>query len=512
MDNQVTVTGSVLPVAIAPGGYTIQAPDIEATVRELSPEESASRSDGGIHEDNLIRALEGADIMPQKWFEIELKSDNAPPAAAGAARAGGVTATTRDNEPAIVLTIPSLGANQEYAVLYSDEAGVSRWFFPEPAEPAAAGDKSRGGAGEVVFHLPRESAPTPPDAEARESRGPLSKLGRRLVRVLSWATDDIVGAGARAVAAHWENSRRPYAFRRIGPGGVAALENWDELRGGPVLCLLHGTFSTAMSAFAELPAVTWNELARLYDGRIIAFDHPSLHQSPQENAQTFFDMLPNGADLDLDVITHSRGGLLGREIAEHQADLHTAGRSVRVRKALLVAAPNLGTILTDGDHGISLLDRYTELFTELPDNAFTLTMEGLFMVAKLLLHGALGGLPGLQSMYPPGDYLRRINARSAGTTPYYSVAARFRPSASGTLAQVGDWVARKVFTDIFNEANDGVVPTRACYDGASGVGSFPIAENHRHVFDETVGAHHCNIFRFFDSGDLGDLLTRWHTA
>jgi hypothetical protein len=83
-------------------------------------------------------------------------------------------------------------------------------------------------------------------------------------------------------------------------------------------------------------------------------------------------------------MTHSRGGLLGRELIEQQTHFASAARKIRVHKAIFVAAPNLGTILTDGDHGVDLLDRYTNLLTDLPDDAFTLTMEGVLALVKIL--------------------------------------------------------------------------------------------------------------------------------
>ncbi len=508
MTNATGLTGAALPTPIAPGGYSLQAPDLVATVRELTPAESASRTDGGVHEEALLKALANADVYPVKWFEMEVQADNRPPGESGAARAGGATAVTRDNEPAMVLRVPALGEKVGYVVLYTDEAGVSRWFFPEQVAAqivAPAGAGTRGGAGDVVFHLPRASAPRPAGVEGSASRGPLAKLGRRLFRVLAWATEDLVGEVALAVATRWEKSRRGYAFRPAPLADADVPVSWEALRGGRALLWLHGTFSTTRSAFAELPPTTWGELATLYGGRLFAFDHPTLHHSPQDNAQTFLSMLPEGADLDLDIVTHSRGGLVGRELTERLADFRAGGRRVRVRKAVLVAAPNLGTLLTDSRHGVTLLDRYTFLFAELPDDAFTLSMEGLFMLAKLLVHGALHGLPGLRSMYPGGDYLRRINTGARGETRYYAVAADFRPSAPGVLGRWGTWAGGKFLQDLFGESNDGVVPTGGSYECAGAAG-FPIPPERRLVFATDVGVHHCN---YFAQPKLFEQLLRW---
>ena len=96
---------------------------------------------------------------------------------------------------------------------------------------------------------------------------------------------------------------------------------------------------------------------------------------------------------------------------------------------MFVAAPLRGTVLADTEHGIKMLDRYTNLFTELPDNPFTISMEAIFMMTKLVYHGAVKALPGLRSMYPPGEYLLQLNKNPNHTTEYYALAADFKPQA-----------------------------------------------------------------------------------
>jgi pimeloyl-ACP methyl ester carboxylesterase len=394
----------------------------------------------------------------------------------------------------------------EQVVLYTDESGVSRWIFPEKAN-GQTDRATRGGGGEVTFHLPRQSAPTPPTTtDEQAARGPISKLGRRLVRILAWATDDIVGQGALAVATRWENARRPYALRPFPFVDEEAQVAWDTVRRGRALLLIHGTFSSARSAFADLPQTTIDQLSHLYGDRIIAFDHPSLSHSTQQNAQTLLDRLPSGIELNIDILTHSRGGLVGRELTERFADLNRGGRQLKVHNAIFVAAPNRGTILTDGDHGVEMIDRYTNLLTSLPDNAYTLTMEGVLMVVKLLLHGALKGLPGLQNMYPQGEYLRRLNSSPAHDTQYYALAANFIPSAPGLLSRFGKRVADKFIDGVFGEDNDGVVPTLGSYECEPDSPGFPVLPERRIVFEKDDQIHHCN---FFQSERLNGQIIEW---
>jgi hypothetical protein len=492
MATRTTLDGSPRGIPIAPGGYSLEAPGLRGAVTEMTASESATRADAGTHEPPLQDALREAEIHSVKVFEIEAGSIDRS-AAAEATRAGA-SLTTESGEPAILLRTPSLGEQTEQAVLYTDEAGVTRWIFPRAVAGGQGAPSRGGGGGTVEFLLPRDSAPLPPEADAAPgTRGPLTKLGRRLVRVLAWATEDVIGQGALAVARFWEEKRRPYGFRRV-PFDDPAPVSWEALGRGRALLLIHGTFSTAPSAFRLLPAETLGSLATLYGGRVFAFDHPTLHHSPSENVQQFLGLLPPQADLELDIVCHSRGGLVTRELSERLSRYDGQGRNVRVRRAVFAGTPHRGTILTDSAHGIQMLDRYTNLFTELPDDAFTITAEALFMVAKLLYHGAIRALPGLRSMYPPGDYLQSLNAGTDHQTRYYALAADYKPRGASLLSRFGWALADAAVDGVFGEANDGVVPTRGGYELESPATGFPVRPEQRVVFGKEDVIHHCNYF------------------
>lgn len=274
----------------------------------------------------------------------------------GAAAARPAGAVTADGAPAMVLRSPYLGDETAQAVLYTDESGTTRWIFqsPQTQDKTAA----RGDGAPVEFLLPLESEPLPPKADAEPgTRGPFTKFGRRLVRVLAWATGDLIGKGALYAAERWENTHHPYQLRRF-PFDDPAPPAWDELAKGPAL-LLHGTFSTAPGAFVQLSPEATAALRTIYGNRIFAFNHPSLYHSPSDNVKQLFTLLPANANLDVDIVTHSRGGLVGRELTERAAGFDTQGKSLRVHRAIFVASPHRGTILTDSDHGITMLDRYT---------------------------------------------------------------------------------------------------------------------------------------------------------
>jgi triacylglycerol esterase/lipase EstA (alpha/beta hydrolase family) len=485
-----TLSGSGAAIEIAAGGYTLQAPLVSGRVTEMTSVENASRSDSGRLEHALLNALQGADVTAVCAFEIEVTKIDRGDRPGTTRTARGFT--TETGEPAMLLRVPSLGSDVSHALLVTDEAGVSRWLAPRAV--GANSPASRGGAGGIEFLLPRDSAVIPATGnDPVESRGPLTKLGRRLVRVLAWATEDLVGQGASVFAGNWERNGRPYALRHYPAAGAGAID-WATIGKARTLLLIHGTFSTAQAAFEQLPHDTLDALAGLYGNRIIAFDHPTLSESPDQNLERFLEMLPPGTDLEIDMITHSRGGLVGREITERQDGYPNAGRRLRVRRAVFVAAPHRGTVITDSGHGIQMLDHYTNLFTNLPDDAFTICMEALFMVAKLVYHGSVRALPGLRSMHPGGDYLARLNSGAAHENRYYALGANFRPAGTSLLSRLGWTAADTVVNGVFGEENDGVVPTAGCYDVGAAAGGFSIEEKNRFSFSPEDGVHHCNYF------------------
>jgi hypothetical protein len=242
---------------------------------------------------------------------------------------------------------------------------------------------------------------------------------------------------------------------------------------------------------------------------VFAFNHPSLHQSPQDNVRQMLNDIPAGVSLELDIMTHSRGGLVGRELVERQAGLNAGGKRVRVCRALLVASPNQGTILTDPDNGLDLLDRYTNLLTNLPDNAYTLTLEGILAVAKLLGYGALTGLPGLRCLLPGGDYLADLNGRRDHATEYYAITADYTPTDPAWIKRLGRMAADKFVDSIFGAENDMAVPTLGSYAAGDESFGFPIPESHRIVYTGAVGVHHTN---YFSTPAVREQIVEWLTA
>ncbi len=492
------LTGSPLPISVAPG-YEIQAPGLRGTVRVLSPRGEATRSAGGEFAQALSRALEREDIATEQLLELAVSAEPSAHDLGEAVRSGAVLGQTRRGKAALALTAPSYGAGVGYAALVTDESGLSRWYLPAEGGEGTASATRGGGGGGVRFLLPLGSASAP--AAEVTTRGPLARFGRRLVRIVTWATDGWVGQRALDLAKVWEGRQRPYRLTRVDAAGEVGQEEevppaaWAGQR---ALLLLHGTFSTAGNAFGALLArPVFAQLAARYGGRVLAFEHPSLHHDPGENASRLLQRLPEG--LELDVLCHSRGGLVCRELI-HQSEGHA-----RLRRAVLVAAPNEGTVLVDGDHDLDLIDRYTNLLVELPDNPISLTLEAALAALKIAAHGSLAALPGLRAMRPGGKYLRSLNAGAAGEAELYAVASDFRaqPSADGgsLLAHLADRFA----DGAFGEANDGVVPMQGGYGAGLAAAGFPLPPERRLELGHSP-LHHLS---YFDDREVDDALLLW---
>ena len=78
----------------------------------------------------------------------------------------------------------------------------------------------------------------------------------------------------------------------------------------PHLLFLHGTGSSTRGSFGELiGSDLWNFIHQQYSGRVLAFQHETLSESPLYNTIQLIKQLPKNIHLHL--ISHSRGGLVG---------------------------------------------------------------------------------------------------------------------------------------------------------------------------------------------------------
>jgi hypothetical protein len=220
-----------------------------------------------------------------------------------------------------------------------------------------------------------------------------------------------------------------------------------------------------------------------YD-QILAFDHPTLSVSPILNAHALRGALA-ASRASIDVIAHSRGGLVARWWAE------AFDPSPKVpRRVVFVASPLGGTGLAAPPNlraSLSLLASYARALgvasAMLP---FTTAVAGLFQIfasiASLtsrtpVIDAALSMVPGLLAMSRVSNNhelqtLRTLAPEVRGR--YFAVQADFESQRPGwrfweAFRRPGTRVANALADHVFDGPNDLVVDTASMADISDGL-------------------------------------------
>jgi hypothetical protein len=294
-----------------------------------------------------------------------------------------------------------------------------------------------------------------------------------------------------------------------------APARFPDLAGKRVLLFIHGTFSSGDMFREELAAAPEDAGGQLlaaaskkYDF-LLTFDHPTVGVSPALNA---FDLaaLLKAAPAAVDVVAHSRGGLVTRWWFEGFADPRTRLRAV------LVGSPLAGTSLAAPARlrsGLNLISNVAEVLQTVSSAAAALplmTAAGVLMgiirsvtavaASTPLIDAAVAMIPGLDAQSRAGtngEIARlRQNTGRAGLE-YSAVQSNFVPQSPGwafwryfvrPLEHLGHAGADLVFED----KNDLVVDTSSMTELADEV-TLPL----KRVLDFRTSAtvHHTNYFR-----------------
>jgi hypothetical protein len=472
------------------GGVLIATPGVGGRAEAVHPTPGDSRADAHVSE-TVAAALAAADLRVQ--VDVEL-TDLSVGAGGGDGRGGG-------GEPAILAQVPSPGASMGQVVLLVDEDGLLTWHYPAE-QPADAGE-TRGDE-LLTYRIPLRAPESTGD-----TRGPVGWLAKKVLRVLAFQhLDAVLGRVGGYLAGRWERKHRWYGLRTVtgAPGLDGPPVDWPSLTTGPALLLVHGTFSRGATAFSALPAEELRALVDAYDGRVVVFDHPTISVDPITNAQWFTEQFaagaPTDAELVVDVLGHSRGGLVARAFAEQQDRLALGGRRLDVRSAVFVGVPNAGTVLADTEHIGDLLDTYTNLLDAFPDVGAVDVLQVVLEVVKQVATGIAEGMAGLMSMNPSGDYLQALNKDASQQLAYAAIAADFAPTSRNPRQLAMDLVADR----LFGSANDLVVPR----DGAWQVddNALVAADRRLSIADEQAVSHNS----YFASSAVQRRLQEWLPA
>ncbi len=360
-------------------------------------------------------------------------------------------------------------------------------------------------------------------------RGGLKTIALKAIEIIS----NVTGLGAiKDSAIDWAEAKVLQRFDgqvdaglyRLQASGLAPLKDHATRTpvadaapdGGPLLVLLHGTFSDTPGTFGKL----WEQhadhvqaLFRFYGGRVYALDHPTLGVSPIANALALARSLPAQARVHL--LTHSRGGLVAEVLARvaaqpqltpddlgcfadqgehrytaHRADLlalatELAQRQLRVERVLRVACPARGTLLASRrvDAYLSVLQWALQL-AHVP----VLPQMVDFLAAVAQRRTDPAEIPGLEAMLPDGPLVRWLNPTSSRTAPLPGDLRVVAGDLTGGSSLLG-WVKMLMADALYWQDNDLVVHTAAMFGGGPRA-----ADRARYARDEAPDASHFDYF------------------
>jgi hypothetical protein len=207
------------------------------------------------------------------------------------------TGTRGDDEtPRLEVRVPAPEEDEGQLLLEVDAIGVVRWHVSDTAATGGGADR----AGPIqVFRIPIEQTEIPSDTS---DRGFVGYGVRKVLHVIRFPVERAAGRLGETAVGWWERRRRPYrlglatprTFARAIDGAGAPAARLASLADKPFLLFVHGTFSRGRSAFGGIAADTelLVELDRRYEGRVLVFDHPTLHVSPEANVRWLLERLP----------------------------------------------------------------------------------------------------------------------------------------------------------------------------------------------------------------------------
>lgn len=478
------IEGRITPERVGSSVFSIRAPNMEGQADSV-PTTSSTRS--GRRSKTLDRMqsvdLAGSDISVVGRLDIDLKP-----------KPGGRSSTTRSGEAHATVLMPPINSKASYAAHYIDDiTGAEIWVFPK---------QPNDGKRDLAFELPARPDDVP--VEPGKTRALITKTMRGLMTVVTWITDPIVGAGVNAIAKLWEDNKRPYKLQQVTADGKLIAPDWSAFNGEPALLLMHGTFSTPGAGFEGwFGQPAFAEIHQHYGGRCLALAHPTMHADPADNVKWLLDTLPKDKRWNFNAVSHSRGGLVLRELAAQA----TKDGPFQVDRMVMVAPPNFGTPLANAAHWTTFLNTYTNILTDLPDTTSTIVTEGLLCLVKIIGSAATHGLSGIAAMNVNDDYLKTLAPRTyLKPDGLYAIASDYTPSKPEIAKQIAAKAADAAIDGFFKEANDMVVPTLGCSEGSLQSAGFPIVASRLKVFKGTF--HHLNLF---EQADVHKQLKQWLT-
>ncbi len=431
----------------------------------------------------------------QQYFpEVEITSY------AVGARRGGLPASTATIEIA------------DNAVVVAEFENNIKWYYDKAAftakikqqQPAGRGASEEGLEIPVIWQ------------DGNASRGLISGMLKLLgINIVKKAIGKNV---AQAIAARIEEKNGNILYQCDRDFNLVPLNNITSKDAVPkYLLFLHGTGSSTIGSFEGLKkeqnGKVYDALFKKYNGNVVAYEHRTFTQNPVRNVIDLLKQLPDNVSLDL--ISHSRGGLVGEVLArigkaeEKRAftrketdllglndeaaglladitELHLllAKKNIKVDRFVRVACPAAGTTLVS-DRMDTLLNVLFNILSNIPSELVSGIAEGLkaLVMAVVDEKNDPKTLPGIECMKPDSDFIKVLNFKDTQIDSELFVIA-------GDAQGEGFVNRLKMFlVDAFyREDNDLVVNTASMKRGTT-------RKMPAHVYDERrSNVNHFNYF------------------
>jgi hypothetical protein len=284
---------------------------------------------------------------------------------------------------------------------------------------------------------------------------------------------------------------------------------------GPILVLVHGTFSKTEAFLEELNSIQegrdYLSWATNNYAQILAFDHATISTNPFLNALALTRIL-NQTTAEVDVICHSRGGLVTRWWLE-MLDRPDRKR----RRAVVVGATLQGTSLAAPDrvrkgfeHLSNMVRAVGTVASAIP---FTAGISGLISVAASCV-GAVAQTPAIDALFAmvPGlaamshiqnnSELNQLQALRGNSVDYFGVKSNFEPPPEVKIWQF--WKAfnrpldrfKNALADdfIFRDERGNAVQNDLVVDCKAMMGIPPCEVKEWCDFGNSPKVHHTNYF------------------
>ena len=297
---------------------------------------------------------------------------------------------------------------------------------------------------------------------------------------------------------------------------------------GKILLLIHGTFSNNDTTVKQMRETRdgRNFLVAAQDAydQIVTYDHRTLGVSPILNARELA-LLFSESEASIDIICHSRGGLVSRwfvEAFDRKPD--------RAKRVIFVASPLAGTGLAS-PHNVrqtmELLANILSAFGKAPkilpfQEIFSLLarISGFFLkgvASTPIADATIALIPGLDSMSRVGNnheiLLAQQHVFPDFNRNYYAITSNFEPDKVSpwrfwrAFRNIGDRVKDFGADKLFDGPNDLVVDTSSMsFLGQRNGRDVNILKKNTLDFGTNGVVHHTN---YFEQARVYEAMSKW---